>query len=314
MLFGMSLRQIILYFCIYSFLGWIIEVVYHAVSQGRIVNRGFLNGPVCPIYGFGALTVVSLSGAAAAKDPSLSNPVTVFFFGMLLASCIEYFAGWLLDKLFRAQWWDYSDKPWNLRGYICLEFSILWGIASVIEIFILHPFIETLTAPLLPAAAERLLLSLLCLVYLGDVVSTVLKIRHFSADLQELEQFHAALRSLSDSLSAAIGSKTLQTQQKIEEGQLQAALASAEIRDAVQELREAVQQNRAETEQKLTLQRAGLQRQLDENRQELEQRVEKLRKKISSSPFGAGRLLKAFPGLRSRRHGAALEMLKKLFQ
>ena len=120
------------YFLMYSALGWILEVIYHAVTQGSIVNRGFLNGPVCPVYGFGMLSVISIMQIRHAQTVfSLSNePMWLsFLIGIVFATSVELFAGVLLDKLFHARWWDYSRKPFNYHGYICLEFSLIWGMA-----------------------------------------------------------------------------------------------------------------------------------------------------------------------------------------
>lgn len=274
MFFDIQVQEILWYFLVYALLGWILEVVYHTVVFGDIVNRGFLDGPVCPIYGFGAITVLSLSDLASSFHPALKSPFSVFVFGALFASAIELFAGWLLDTLFHTQWWDYSDKPYHLHGYICLEFSLLWGVASVFAVFILHPFVKALTPSTLPPLIRSLILSLLCLIFLTDVFTTVVNIRQFSKELKELENFQESLRDLSDHLSELIGEKTLATQQKIEERQVRSALESAEFTH----------------------------------------RVEAIRKRMRSRVHGTGRLIKAFPHLRSRRHRDTLELLKKLFE
>lgn len=109
MIAGMTYYEICMYFLLYSFLGWVIEVIYHAVTQGKIVNRGFLNGPVCPVYGFGMLVVFMLgnvvsSGTNAASGASQLSPLLLFLFGMLLATGVELAAGWLLDRLFHTRW------------------------------------------------------------------------------------------------------------------------------------------------------------------------------------------------------------------
>ena len=137
------------YFLIYSALGWILEVIYHAVTQGSIVNRGFLNGPVCPVYGFGMLSVISIMQIRHAQTAfSLSNePMWLsFLIGVLFATSVELFAGVLLDRLFHARWWDYSRKPFNYHGYICLEFSLIWGMAVAIVLRDIQPWFESISA------------------------------------------------------------------------------------------------------------------------------------------------------------------------
>ena len=153
MVAGISFYQICWFFLIYAFIGWIVEVIYHAVTYGEVVNRGFLNGPICPVYGFGALTVfaavntvaagLAASAAGAPQKAEDINIWIVFFMGMLLTTAVELIAGWALDILFHARWWDYSNKPFNFRGYICLEFSIIWGLGIVFVVRIVHPTIRS---------------------------------------------------------------------------------------------------------------------------------------------------------------------------
>ena len=112
-------------FFIYAFLGWCTEVSYAALVSGRFVNRGFLNGPVCPIYGLGVVLVM------ACLEPFRDNLLLLFVCSVLLTSLLEWITGFVLEKLFHQRWWDYSNEPFNLGGYVCLRFSIAWGLACV---------------------------------------------------------------------------------------------------------------------------------------------------------------------------------------
>lgn len=125
MVCGFSLYQILAFFLIYSCLGWCLEVIYAAVSTGQLVNRGFLNGPVCPIYGFGMIIVLFT------LSPLVDNLLLLYIGGVILPSVLELAGGWALYKLYHTRWWDYSDFPFNIGGYICLEFSLLWGVGTV---------------------------------------------------------------------------------------------------------------------------------------------------------------------------------------
>ena len=111
--------QFLWIFFVYAFLGWCTEVSYAALRTGKFVNRGFLNGPVCPIYGCGVVVVL------VGLTPLKGNFVLLFLGSVVLTSVLELATGFVLEKLFRQRWWDYSDKPFNLGGYICLEFSIM---------------------------------------------------------------------------------------------------------------------------------------------------------------------------------------------
>ncbi|WP_412585469.1 putative ABC transporter permease [Hominenteromicrobium sp.] len=134
----MTFYDLLWYFTIYSFLGWCSEVIFATVTTGKFVNRGFLNGPVCPIYGFGMSLVLLV------LLPFSDNIPLLFIGGALLTSAIELVGGWALKKFFHTTWWDYSNQPFNLGGYICLKFSILWGLCVVVVIRIVHTAIASL--------------------------------------------------------------------------------------------------------------------------------------------------------------------------
>ena len=120
-------------FFIYAFLGWCTEVSYAALKSGRFVNRGFLNGPVCPVYGCGAVIVLWV------LEPLRGNLLLLFLGSVALTSLLEWLTGFVLERLFHQRWWDYSQEPFNLNGYICLRFSIAWGLACLFVVKLVHP-------------------------------------------------------------------------------------------------------------------------------------------------------------------------------
>ena len=130
-----SAYQVIFFFFIYAFLGWCTEVIYAAVNSGKFVNRGFLNGPYCPIYGFGVVAVV------LCIYPIKDNLPVLFFGSVILTTLLEFITGFVLEKIFNEKWWDYSDEHFNIKGYICLKFSLMWGLACIIVIRVIHPLI-----------------------------------------------------------------------------------------------------------------------------------------------------------------------------
>jgi uncharacterized membrane protein len=208
------------------------------------------------------------------------NAGLIFLAGLVLASSIEFIAGWGLYHLFHARWWDYRKKPFNLGGYICLEFSIYWGIGALLVVRILHPVVNRFTAGLLPQRWGWPLLALMYAVWLADSVVTVLIVLGFNKHLAELDDLRTSMRMVSDDLSERIGTQTLESMQRIDESRVQAALARAELRDAVEEARE----NRAALNAR--------------RRREAEERARQLRAAIRKRHvFGARRLMKAFPGL-----------------
>ena len=236
MIAGISYYHIFQYFLIYSFLGWCTEVIYAAVAEGRIVNRGFLNGPVCPIYGFGILAVFGTVNTGLSRYGTSSlykNLLLIFLCGMALTTMIELFGGWALDKLFHARWWDYSDKPLNFHGYICLQFSLLWGIGIVLVVEVVHPLIAATFDRVLPETVGWPLMYFLYIVYAADTMLSVMIMVGLNKRLAELDEMQKKMRVVSNTLSDGIGRSALETAQYIGEAKVQAALAKAEAMDSL---------------------------------------------------------------------------------
>ena len=158
--------SVILYFIIYSFLGWCCETVYCSILQKKFVNRGFLYGPLCPIYGCGALLVLYLL-----RDVQTSI-LPLFLSGMVVTTILEYLTSVLLEKLFHMKWWDYSAMPFNINGRVCLLNSCEFGALSVFVVMVLHPAVTRLVGRI-PGPVQLLLAGLLSAVILTDTIYTV---------------------------------------------------------------------------------------------------------------------------------------------
>lgn len=170
----------IVYFAIYSFFGWLIEVIYRSVSQRRFINAGFLYGPFVPIYGFGAAFVILIN---LLLDP-WPFPLKVILFGVIL-TLVEYFTGYILERTFQLKLWDYSDNRFNLHGRVCLLFSFFWTVMAVIFITVIHPavsrFVQSMEASVLHG------FSLVFLVYgITDVVFSVISMTSFRRTISNL--------------------------------------------------------------------------------------------------------------------------------
>ena len=131
-----SILQWMLFFYIYCFFGWIIESTYVSVCTGNWVNRGFMRGPVIPIYGTGAIIILF------AVIPFRTSPILVFILGTIAASVLEFVTGFVMERIYKVRYWDYSDKPFNLCGYICLFNSLCWGVLSILLIYLVHSWVE----------------------------------------------------------------------------------------------------------------------------------------------------------------------------
>ena len=241
---SMTMYQVLWFFMIYSILGWGAEVAYHALTMGKVINRGFLNGPMCPIYGFGMLSILMVFNSIS-EEPGGNNAFALFLGGAALATSIELFGGWMLDKLFHLRWWDYTDEPFNLHGYICLKFSVIWGLGTVFIYRIVHPTIAALTVSLLPAAVGWVLLAISYGGFVIDLCVTVATVRGLNRDLAELDELRKKLRVVSDSMSEQIGVNTIRTANAIEETRLQASLAGAELKEKAQEFSDELKEYKA---------------------------------------------------------------------
>ena len=137
--------DLVLFFLIYSFSGWLMETIFASICERKLINRGFLTGFFCPIYGFGAILIVQSSKwvTVVFEDYSTSLLMSILF-SILLVTALEYITGFFLEKIFNCKWWDYSDKAVNLHGYICLQYSLLWGFLAFLLVQLAHPAISKL--------------------------------------------------------------------------------------------------------------------------------------------------------------------------
>ena len=197
------------YFFIYAFIGWCVEVGYAAFKHGVFVNRGFLNGPVCPIYGVGVCVVVLV------LTPLKNNFLLLFLGSVLLTSALEWLTGFVLEKVFHQRWWDYSELPFNIQGYVCPLFSVMWGLACLIIMDMVHPGVEKLVK-WLPFQAGLPLLILFGEIFLIDLVLTILTMKKLNLRLRQIDELSTALKTVSDSIGKNLSSGVIGITEKSE--------------------------------------------------------------------------------------------------
>lgn len=130
------MRNVFTYFMlffIYAILGWIIETTLVSIEKRKFVNRGFLIGPYCPIYGFGGLAITIL------LKNYTKDPIVLFLMAVIISGTLEYFTSYIMEKIFKARWWDYSAKKYNINGRICLETVVPFGILGCLVMYVLNP-------------------------------------------------------------------------------------------------------------------------------------------------------------------------------
>ena len=304
MLLGMSYYQIFSYFIIYSFIGWCVEVVFHAVRYGRVVNRGFLNGPVCPVYGFGVILVFGvLNIIATSFSPTggvASIPIPILYvLGLLLTSFVEFMGGFLLDKFFHARWWDYRNEKFNIGGYVCLKFSLIWGAGIVLIVRILHPMLIEQNLSRFPEQIGRWILVVMYAAYVTDVIVSALTMMKLNQQLAELEELRKSMRVVSNTLSYVLGEGTFVTEDLIRRGE-DRAYAHATAADSM---------NTLETRDEFDVKYDALQASINEKREALQASVDETREAIQAGMDETREVIEA--GLNERRDAIQAGMEKR---
>lgn len=194
MYYDYSAWQWLLVFYLYCFLGWCFESTVVSVQQRHFVNRGFLRGPMLPIYGFGATILLHVS------LPLYDKPVALFLASMVAATVFEYIVGVIMEKLFKVKYWDYSTHRFQFQGRICLQSSLCWGFLGLILARVIHPPVEWIVAGL-PFAALVIVDILLTAGFAGDVVVSVRTALDLAKLLEELDELRAQSAELRRELS-----------------------------------------------------------------------------------------------------------------
>lgn len=188
----MGLSHVFLLFIIYSVIGWVSEVIYCSVFfEHKFVNRGFLQGPLCPVYGFGALLVLFL------LQPFNANLFYLFIMAVIVTTTLEYITSWALEKIFSTKWWDYSDMRFNIHGRVCLLNSVLFGLMSVLAVRFVHPVVLSALG-FIPSASRDAIAGILASVFLVDVAFTLRTLVDFREKLSALAEFMESVKESID--------------------------------------------------------------------------------------------------------------------
>lgn len=257
-------------FIIYSCLGWIYETILCSTEEKTFVNRGFLNGPVCPIYGSGAVLVISTLG-------KIQNPILVFLLGILLTGVLEYLTSFIMEKLFNAKWWDYSERRFNIKGRVCLLGAVVFGLMTLLAIYILNPIIMNL---LLKIDYKVL--------YLTSIIFAFIMIIDLIFTVSNLIALNSRLAKLQNAINKYIEYTKIKGSKIIEESKLMKEQIAEESR----------------------LKKDRLKESFNEIFEESEFYTEKIKNIISIKNFQDKRIIKAFPHFKSTKYHEAFEKFK----
>ena len=281
-----------LYFIIYSVLGWMAETVYCSVPKGHFVERGFLRGPLCPIYGAGAVIILR------ALEPYIDNIPVLFILGLILTSLLEYITSFLMEKIFHMRWWDYSEHRFHINGRVCLLNSTLFGLLCVVLTEVIHPPIENLIHRL-PDPALFVIAAILFALFIADTIVSVRATILLKKHLEKLREVEEQLRLRVEEHKE----KREKQKEKIKE-QLETSADRLKTR-----LTESEEEFKEQLEAKRIEHKEAKEQRVERIRTEKEEIREYLREKSARLTAGEKYLLRSFPHLKpgSRTLAQAME-------
>ena len=166
-------------FIAFSIFGWIYEVIWTLIQDRKLVNRGFLNGPYCPIYGAGSILLIALQFFT-------TRPIELFFLGGLVCCALEYIVSFSMEKIFKARWWDYKKYPFNINGRVCLYGFLVFGAFSVILSLIYPPFVQIIKS--VPTMPLHIACAVVFILFVLDIISSTSAIVHLNRMLKEYQK------------------------------------------------------------------------------------------------------------------------------
>lgn len=271
-------------------------------------NCSFLNESVCSIYSFGLVLII------ATLTPLKDSLIPLFLGSIVITSSLEFLTGWALEKIFRIRWWNYSKNKFNLKGYICLGFSLIWGLSATAVMKILHPIIEA-TVELIPTTVGWVLIAVFSVIIICDLVETIAAIRNMQKNLRALKAMAAEMHEISDRIGEGLSDRVL-----VIKGQADSTLERysglTEMRRAHKAEEQAIAEKhcaqeqvlfggiRAKERERLAGKREGW---VDEQRTHLYKIKSELSEKLTFTKRKYRRIIKAFPDIKSREYQELLD-------
>jgi uncharacterized membrane protein len=282
-----QIAVVFLWLMLYSFLGWLYESIYCSIREKRVINRGFLNGPLCPIYGFGALIILFFF-----QGQKNENMIVLFLSSAVLTCILEYITSWLLEKLFHVKLWDYSQMKFQINGRVCLLGAVVFGVFSVCLVKWIHPFFNGWILKI-PHLWLYLISGLLFVLFLADIVVTVQAMIDLNQKLEEIQK--------------AINLEKEKSRKRLDEFLESLHTRRADFSDLWKEkkadIQDVIRQAVAESKGKLR-----------ERFEKSEYNTDRIKKLLVTKHFSQRRLLRAFPKMKSVNANDALDRLREVLR
>lgn len=271
-IFGIDIRVYFLLFMIYAILGWCMEVTCKLIQYKRFINRGFLIGPYCPIYGYGAILITFL------LKKYTNDPIALFFMAIIICGTLEYLTSYFMEKIFKARWWDYSQKKFNINGRICLNTIIPFGLLGLFIMYVSNPFFIS-KIEMLPQMWLSILFWALLAIYIVDNIVSGIVIRYVKKtekivgkDLDNTEEITKKVKEVLQSKSA-LHRRLLNAYPSLE-------TVKIKIKAKKEKIKEKVEEQKEELASKVEEQKEELENKIENQKKEIENKAQKVIKKI----------------------------------
>lgn len=271
-IFGIDIRVYFLLFMIYAILGWCMEVTCKLIQYKRFINRGFLIGPYCPIYGYGAILITFL------LKKYTNDPIALFFMAIIICGTLEYLTSYFMEKIFKARWWDYSQKKFNINGRVCLNTIIPFGLLGLFIMYVSNPFFIG-KIEMLPQMWLSILFWALLAIYIVDNIVSGIVIRYVKKtekivgkDIDNTEEITKKVKEVLQSKSA-LHRRLLNAYPSLE-------TVKIKIKAKKEKIKEKVEEQKEELASKVEEQKEELENKIENQKKEIENKAQKVIKKI----------------------------------
>jgi uncharacterized membrane protein len=230
-----TIAEWITFFLIYAFMGWIYETCLVSVREKKFVNRGFLRGPIIPIYGFGAVMMLFMA------MPFRESYIITFFVGVIGATVLEYVTGWAMERLFKVRYWDYTKNRYNINGYICLDASMMWGVMTVLLTEIMQPAIDGFIQLHINDTVKNVFVIIAGVLFITDTITSGKAAFDFGKTLEKMAKIRGEIEGIQVQMSLLKMETADYIENSINEARLKAMSAKEESLEKLEKLKELTQ-------------------------------------------------------------------------
>ena len=273
-IFGVDVRIYFLLFIIYSFIGWCIEVVGRLIEDKRFINRGFLIGPYCPIYGYGGLLITFL------LKKYIEDPLTLFIMAILVCGILEYATSYLMEKIFKARWWDYSKRKFNINGRVCLETIIPFGLLGLLIMYVTNPFLLEKLEQIPDIWLNILFWTLLTIFIVDNVVSTVV-ISYIKKALKFVGKNIDTTEELTKKIKEVLMKKS-PLHRRLANAYPKLEAVKTKIKEKTKEIKQQVEEQSREVIEQLKNQKEEIKEQIENQKMEIGKMIDETAKKVEN--------------------------------